>query len=619
MRGNMSTDFRTCPSCKTMVLADTYECTHCGHVFDEQKSQQLAEGTAPQDLKAASLEEECGNCGAMVRSGLVRCWNCNAFMREDIARRYQQLTTTPQKIIYSDIPPEKRTDYLPPRVNAATKSGGESVESENEFTLRHSSPTVTTLKSEDEFTLADGFASPPGIHVPKVDVPQVNAPKVGQVADVDGPDKPRSKTPGGKSDSSGDNANSGNDEAAGEKPQTGSIASKADDSASADDLLSIAMEEEKEAGQKKGTGNKAGTVTQILIPCPKCSNLVRASDQQAGKKVRCPKCKGPVAIPAIPAPRPKKKAARAKENQKPRMEVAWVNDAWLHVFTPTSVVLKPGSMADPHSVVDVAVTEAGVFIVEYSKETGKKAADEQNEGGMLSFVRTKLLGFLGKGGADATRAADDLRDNYNKVREQVAKTGEFKDLPNADVQTIDKEHVSLVKLVQPIVKAHESMFAGVPVFGEGRIALYLPLQRAEGEQTVLSLPISSYRTLAAMLKDKFGIEFPTAENGVPESEKTETLSCFFDQTKFEAIQDVVYYEQDSAFELELVGHRCSTCGTTISEEGRKKKKLGGVTGKGLAKAKCPKCSAKFGTGSLYRITKSPASDSEETPGDSSAA
>ena len=595
-----------------MVLADTYECTHCGHVFDEHKSRQLSQGTAPEDLKSASLEEECGNCGAMVRSGLVRCWNCNAFMREDIARRYQQLATTPQKIIYSDIPPEKRTDYLPPRVVAGSQSEKVVADADAGFTLK-GAKSVDGFRPDADFTLDNSVLKvSSGINVPQVSVPQVNAPESKTCNVEDGPDKPKSTTPGGavKEDSSHASARNNGDAAAtadtadpsAANAQPGHVKNTAASSGDADDLLSIAMAEEKESDEKKGRGGR-GTVTQILIPCPKCSNLVRASEQQAGKKVRCPKCKGPVAIPAIPAPKPRRKA-KASSQPKVSVNVTWLSDAWLHVFSPTSVVLKPGSMAEPHSMVDIAVTEAGVFLVSYGKDAAKKGAADQNEGGVLSFVRTKLFGFLGKGASDVTKAADELRQNYKQVREQVSKTGEFKNLPNAEVRTIDSKQLALAKLVQPIVKAHESMFAGVPVFGEGRIALYLPIEGAEGEQSYLSLTISSFRMLSEKLKTQFSIEFTVEENGVPATEKMESHTCSLDQTKFDAIQDVVYYEQDSSFDLELVGHRCASCGATVSEEGRKKAKLGGIAGKGLAKAKCPKCGGKFGTDPLYKVIKS---------------
>ena len=41
----------------------------------------------------------------------------------------------------------------------------------------------------------------------------------------------------------------------------------------------------------------------------------------------------------------------------------------------------------------------------------------------------------------------------------------------------------------------------------------------------------------------------------------------------------------------------------VSEESRKKEKLGGAAGKGIAKAKCPKCTQKFGEITLFGIRK----------------
>ena len=65
----------------------------------------------------------------------------------------------------------------------------------------------------------------------------------------------------------------------------------------------------------------------------------------------------------------------------------------------------------------------------------------------------------------------------------------------------------------------------------------------------------------------------------------------------------------------LRGHRCTACGLVVSEESRRKEKIGGLNGKGLAKAKCPKCGGKFGTAPLYQV-KQKAAETEaagETP------
>ena len=104
------------------------------------------------------------------------------------------------------------------------------------------------------------------------------------------------------------------------------------------------------------------------------------------------------------------------------------------------------------------------------------------------------------------------------------------------------------------------------------------------------------------------MELPAIENGVPEADKSDNLSCFINQSRVESVRNLNYYQQDVAYELELSGYRCKSCTAVISEEGRNKNKLGGTNGKGIAKAKCPKCSGKMGEELLYRIKKSPNAD-----------
>lgn len=587
-----------------MVLADTYECPDCAYVFDELKSSALSQATSQAELKSASLEQECQGCGAMVRVGLVRCWNCNAFMRADVERRYKQLSSTPQKIIFSDIPADQRTDYLPTRLAAVIEKVAASRDgAEDQFTLGTGVTTTVSPNGDSAFELQQQSAR-------KAAVPENE-----QSADRPLSKTPELKTPPARTSSS---KSAPSADPVSEKPDEKATADgKSTPAQDGDDLLSIAMAEQSEAGQRKGKG---GTQTQVMIPCPSCSGLVPVSEKMAGRRTRCPSCRKVMVVPAFksaPAVKAKKKRPASAGNQtaRPAIQVTWLNDAWLHVFSPTSLVLKPGSMESNHSVVDVAVTDKGVFLVTYVKDNPKAkkpAAADKAEGGMLAFVRAKLAGLLGGGKGTAAEAANDLKEKWKKVREHVAKTGEFKNLPNAEVQAISREVVEQIKLVQPISRATESMFAGVPVFGDGRIVVFLPVNSGDDKQSFLSLPISRFRVFADKMKTLLNMELPAAENNIPLADRNEPLMCFYNQSRFEATAQTIFYQKDSDYQLTVVGHRCANCGITVSEEGRSKNKLGGANGKGIAKAKCPKCGSKFGSVPLYKIAAGPSAEPDAT-------
>ncbi|MFN5897250.1 MAG: hypothetical protein ACK48Y_06965 [Planctomyces sp.] len=555
----MSTTFRTCPGCQSMILSDTDECPQCGHTFYQRRGSDV-QPTTPQVRRGTTeVRVGCPHCGEMVRAGLVRCWNCNGFMKEEIAARYADLTTNPQKIIYSMIPLEDRTDYLPARAGQANDDS-------------------------DGFTLADdvlsdsvqgsGFAQP---------ATSASAP----IADLSAsPDRPQSTTPGGKgviADALVSDSSSA-DKSAGTGDRPGAAAEKSADGASAksgsggtDDLFSIAMQEQREDRRRRNERQAERAKRQMLLPC-KCGAWVRVTDEMAGKVVRCRQCRQPVQVPEIR----RRVTEKKEESTVPKLDVTWVNDVWFHVLTPTSVVLKPGSAAAQHTEADIAITDTGVHIIAF--ESGEKK-------------KKSLLSF---GSSDKKQ---DRTAHRRQVRDQIAATGQLAALTGCDVRSIGVDDIRSLKLVQPIVKVQESMFAGVPIFGEGRIAVFLPIAREQGQQAYCSFTISGWRILAARLKELFSLELPTAENGVPEAEKSDTHSCFVNQSKVECIRNVVYYQQDSGFELELSGFRCTACGAVVSEEGRKKNKLGGANGSGIAKAKCPKCSGKMGEEKLFRLKK----------------
>ena len=561
----MSTVIRSCPGCQSILLSDTAECPECGHVFYQQKDSSISEVLDVGSMKSSTLADPCPHCGEMVRAGLVRCWSCNGFIREDIAARYRDMSATPQQIIYSTIPLGQRTDYLPARNDT---SKGE----------------IPKAYDAEDFELSDGFAdtrddsSPAEFELeanPKAQPSRPVSVSVSAVSQVpaeptDGPDKPQQKTPGGRPTP----ASTRNSASAETSATTGGKLNATDD-----DLLSIAMQEERELQKRRGDKIAERQRKMMMLHCP-CGAWVRVSETQAGKFVRCSQCKQPINVPQIR----RKVEKKADKPAVGKLAVKWIENIRFFRIAPTSIVLKPGSIADKFVEADLAFTDSKIVVIAFT------GADKKKRG---------LLGKAPK---------IDHVEQRKQLREQIAAAGDFNTLTEVEVHSISADQVSEIRLVQPILKAHESMFAGVPVFGDGRIAIFLPIASEGGLQAYCSQSLTTFRTLHEVLKSNFSLELPATENGVPDADRSDNLNCFINQSRVESVRSLSYYQQDSAFELELSGYRCKSCTAVISEEGRNKNKLGGANGKGIAKAKCPKCSGKMGEELLYRIKKSPRAD-----------
>ncbi|MBC7968364.1 MAG: hypothetical protein H7Z17_20855 [Fuerstia sp.] len=567
----MSTVIRSCPGCKSLILSDTAQCPECGHVFYERKDSATSATVDVGSMKTASLVDPCPHCGEMVRTGLVRCWSCNGFMREDIAARYRDMTATPQQIIYSTIPMSQRTDYLPAR-NDTTKGEIPKAYDSSGFELSDGVAGTRADSAQSDFEISAGPPVKPARPVSPTPAAASTAPKAPANA-ADGPDKPQNKTPGGKQTTT-DKTDAVNSASAETTSKPGGK-SQAND----DDLLSIAMQEEREVKKRRGDKIAERQRKQMLIHCD-CGAWIRVSEDQAGKAVRCRQCKKPVNVPQI-----RRKTEKKEEKpEAPKLAVTWIEGVRFFRLAPTSIVLKPGSVADKFIEADLAVTDSQIVVIAFTGADKKKR------------------GLLGK----APKV--DRAEQRKQIREQLAATGDFSKLTDVEVHSIQAGQVPEIRLVQPILKAHESMFAGVPVFGDGRIAVFLPIASEDGMQAYCSQSLTSFRALHEVLKTNFRLELPATENGVPDADKSDQLSCFINQSRVESIRSLIYYQQDPAYELELSGYRCKACTAVISEEGRNKNKLGGANGKGIAKAKCPKCSGKMGEDLLYRIKKSPGAD-----------
>ena len=584
----MSTVIRSCPGCKSLILSDTDQCPECGHVFYERhktESSGVAPAT-PDAIKSATMHEPCPHCGEMVRAGLVRCWSCNGFMRADVAARYRDLTRNPQPIIYSTSTPENRNEFLPPRVETAESATTNSSDNDG-FQL--GSGVGSTGASDFE------MGSPPvPAPAPKAKAkslkpasPSKSAPAPVPVAD--GPDKPQSTTQiktkpeagvAATTKSRAEAATAESTPIVPQKPASGSVTSSK--SKNDDDLFSFAVEEQKEGKKRRGQQKADRLRKQVLVSCS-CGAWIRVNEDQAGKSVRCKQCKQAVVVPGLRKKSEKTgKPAETKEKSA-AFDVSWIDDVWYHVLAPASLVLKPGSLTGKHIDVDVALSTSGIQILTFSGTKKKRS--------LFSF------------GSSGKKA--DHQARRKQIHEQVAAAANFTNLENVELRTVQSDHISEIRLVQPVAKVSESMFAGVPVFGEGRIAIFMPIELEDGKQAFLSFSISGWRVFAERLRTLFSLELPGTESGIPDSDKAETLSCFLNQAKIESIKGLIYYQKDAAFQLQLTGYKCKACGTSISEEGRKKAKLGGAKGRGIAKAKCPKCANKMQAESLYKIAKGP--------------
>ena len=140
----MSESVQSCPSCRTLVLADTAHCPLCQHVFTAEAAEEVVgevAGESPADAISAEREGvECGDCGEVVRPELVRCWRCGAFLRPEIAARFQEMQRNPSPVMYSQ------------------EGGSGELEDTALRSLQQSSGSTGAVLDEGGFELAEGVS-----------------------------------------------------------------------------------------------------------------------------------------------------------------------------------------------------------------------------------------------------------------------------------------------------------------------------------------------------------------------------------------------------------------------------------------------------------------------------
>lgn len=539
----------------------------------------MSNGLTPDEPNDNPSEIPCPFCNEMVRIGLVRCWNCGTFMREDIADAYRKMQENPSPMIFSKLPDDSGdADKADSRYSTATMTAT-SGRDDDDFELDQSIDVTEYQASDDDFQLS-GDANPSEDSQATIPLAREYTEKESDQNKTDEQEKPAEEA---------------------KNKQLEEAPSEDHSKATAGDVLfNVAKEEEKEERQRrKGHGRRrrrrSGKIEGgVVVYCPN-GHRIRVREEYRGAAGKCPACSVIYLVPLASSKdveEPKTDEAASTEEEKSAelnagAFTAWFKDVKLHAIDPTKLKLKPNSLEKTFTVMDLAISPEKML--------------------MLGLVKSGLMGGGSKQKQDQART--EIAQHLKEEKDEA-------EIPAASVQVITGEEISNLRVAFPTMYDHESVFAGVPVFGKGRIAVTLPKQKDAKENQYLTFSLSEYRKFAETLAELHGVKNLGQDSGIPETDQVNQVTCHYSEESFEALDNagLDFYEADSEIELTRVGRQCAACQLIVSEDSRKKERIGGKTGKGIAKAKCPKCNEKFGNISLWQITKAA---TQETPSASS--
>lgn len=559
-----------------MLLTDSPNCPQCGHVLDADRAAEFPLGS---EATASETEEPCPKCGEMVRVGMVRCWSCGEFMREEMrnafADRKRRESAPPPAPRYDEKDDDEADDFL------LAGDGGGMADAEDEDFLASfrelyeaAGEMLEDAPDEDDFELR-GTDYRDRDQLAGADAYDATA---------DGPETYGLKEVADSRETI---------EAAPEAPLAPAAIEAAAASAAeqvahsvatgGDVLLAAAIAEEKEAvtrpKRKRRAKKPAEIAGGILVFCP-VGHRIHVQDRHAGRIGKCPQCKNLFFVPKITeraAAAAQTGPAAAAASAGAGAWTTWLTDVKLHLVQPAKIKLKPGSMLAEFETVDIGASPAGLLVATLFKG-----------GGMFG------------GGEKAKKPAA-----RKALFEHLAADKPPKEAPVPRVVVVGTEEAGQLKIVQPADPREESLFAGVPVFGEGRIAVRLPGTGEQGARLYLSFGLSEFRQFSKMMAETFGVQNYGAELGIPLEDTLTEYKCHYSDAVFSALGDLTWHKADPKFKLKLLGWKCAGCGLIVSEDSRKKEKIGGKAPASVAKATCPKCKKKFGNQPLYGLEALP--------------
>ena len=533
----------------------------------------------------------CASCGEACRKGLVRCWNCGAFTRPEIEAAYRErieaLNNTEAEQF--DLPeldassvteidsmtrralstPESLLDALP--MGREEDDAGD-FELSDEVQMSEADDSAFDLSETFQLRTGDGGYAPQ----------EMNSIPLAPIEDIP-PVRGGTPTPVHEMETIPLLSSSTDEAPAPIMPMESDAPAEAvaPKQAAEDDLLKIAADEEAEI-QRMRKGIK--TKDTFVVFCPQ-GHRIRVRERFRGKSGKCPKCASAFIVPQKSAVKAKKRtdveigtvsgAAAAPSGR----YAQWLDDVHLHQVVPEKLKIKADSLLNDFQSVDIGFSSSEIIVVTLAAAGGLFGGGAKKK----AAVRTAMLEYF----ANPSAPPEGLAVAAKRV--------------------IPAESFGQLVLAQPVPVDVESMFGSIPIFGSGRIAVRLPRTPDDKGTQYLSFSLSEFRAFSMALQTVCGIEAFGANSEIPLTESYETFKCHYGETDVRSLQQLVYYEKDPNVKLAISGWKCSGCGLIVGEEARKKEKIGGLNGKGIAKAKCPKCTQKFGSNPMYAIAEDPAS------------
>jgi hypothetical protein len=571
----------------------------------------------------AITEEICPVCGDSMRTGVVRCRNCGAFLNPEMEAAFLAKTGLKEVPL---VPPERRAfvrrleddDFeLTPEATAAEfeaieesnivpMSGDDedfelntpSVEYQDDQELDDRSRSVNAAQeviTSGEYHLAPSAGAESATSAPAGET----APPT---ADVPSEATPESKPAEASSSAAAEAGSVAKTTGDGEsKPaESGGVAHSV--ATGGDALLAVAMQEETESEKRRRLGlnrprrrvlnsaDAAASGDGFLIYCP-YGHRIMVQDKHRGRMGRCPSCKSPFIVPAAPLAAVAGETAPAAGDAGRAAPPApltgpigshtlaaryphGIDNLHLHRVVLAKLKIKPGSLIDEFETADIGMTTDHLLVVTIHAGGG-------------------LLGGLG--------AAKKILATRAAVREAIRAGVPLSDLPAPKHRQFNLDDVQKLKVVQPNAPDEDSVFANVPVFGVGRIAVQFAVDQATGERFCLSFSLTEFRKFSEGLAAVYQIADFGAIRGIPLENSTTTKTCHYSENKLKIIESPEFYQADAAFKVLLAGWECQNCGLVVSEDSRKKEKIGGSSGSKIAKHPCPKCKRPYGSKPLYSL------------------